>query len=177
MVLELTSHGERLAESGHLEKLMSKWLGLDKNFPIFVPYVTVDKKDSAKILYTVTEGYVFVGSNLPGHAYSALNDCPYVNGTLSVGRRGAISTIPDASVQSLRVKLGEMISSNIREGESVVISDGPLSGMEGIAITVNSTSVQVYFKFRSLQVLRNFPNYMVKPAGEAGPEGGDKDGE
>lgn len=166
VVVELTQLGERSAEEGHLEIALRNTLGVDGSHPIFVPYITLIRNGRRSIL-SVVEGYVFVASGLPDTSYFGLpTGSPYVSSILHrVGRSGlpVLTTVPDASVRSLRDNLAKMISREIEDGTHVRVVEGLFVGLTGRVVGLDGDNAYVLIDLRSLKAVKAFPRFYLRP--------------
>ncbi len=165
VIFELSPHGERVASDGLLRDLIRGVSGLSGDDELFVPYLCVNTKNSKHIL-NVIEGYIFVRSSISEETLRAIENSPYIKGTISFAGRG-YSTVPNSSVGSLKDKLGEMVSFQLTEGQPVRIGGGPLCGIGGTLLIKGQKSSQVLIKLRSLEAVRVFHNHILEPVYDA----------
>jgi len=164
-VLELSPHGERVAEAGLLEEILRDYSDMPEGHPVFVPYLTLTYSGTQS-LFSVMEGYAFVGSGLPDHSYRGLLNTPYVRGLLSRGGNGqswVLDTVPDASVRELRQRLNELVAVEIQVDMKVTVIEGSYSGLEGKVVSVGPKHAMVLVELRSLRALKKMPRFILRP--------------
>lgn len=169
VVLELTRAGEAKVEEGTLPHLLREALGVGRDYPVFLPSVTYCAR-GRNITLHLMEGYAFVASGLPETVYLNLEGtCPYVRKVLSSrspsGMR-ALNVIPDTSVQDMRRKLAEQVSSDIVEGMHVVVTDGTYTHLDGHVIEIDGAEAHVRFTMRSLDLIARVPRVFLTPSDE-----------
>ena len=168
-VLELTPHGERIAEAGMLEEILRDYADIPGDHPVFVPYLTITYSGTTS-LFSVMEGYAFVASGLPDQSYRGLIYTPYVKQILSRGGQGhswVLDTVPDSSVRELRQRLNELVSVEIQEGMKVKVIEGSYSGLEGKVISVGPKHAMVFVELRSLRALKKMPRFILRPSDDS----------
>lgn len=165
VIFELSPHGERVASDGLLRNLIRGVSGLSGDDELFIPYLCVSTKNSKHVL-NVIEGYIFVRSSAPEESLRAIKNSPYIKGTISFSGRG-YSTVPNSSVESLKDKLGEMVSYQLMEGQSVRVGGGPLCGVGGTLLVKGQKKSQVLIRLRSLEAVRVFHNHILEPVYDA----------
>lgn len=162
VVLELSPQGERLASGGDLRGVLQSLLGSEWDDDLFfIPYTPV-KSSNSQFVLNVIEGYIFVSSSLIEECLSAVVGSPFISGTIPYSS-GGYGTVADSSVESLKEKLGEMVSTQLSEGQKVKVSGGPLSGLEGVVILKGDRHSHVKVCLRSLEAVRVFENYILEP--------------
>lgn len=169
VVIELTRAGEVKVEEGNISLLLREALGVDKQHPVFVPSTTYLSRGHNVTIHLM-EGYVFVASGLPEISYLNLEgNCPYVRRVLSSrspsGMR-ALNVIPESSVQDMRRKLSQQVSSDIKEGMQVTVVDGTYSHLEGKVVDVDGENAHVRFTMRSLDLIARVPRVFLTPSDE-----------
>ncbi len=167
IVAELTSLGERRAEAGLLDSSLREALGVDDNYPLFIPYVTFVRNGRRSVL-NVIEGYVFIGSGLVESLYLSLpNKTPYISNVIHrANPKGlpVLSTVPDVSVKSLKDNLARMISREIEEGARVRVAEGLYIGLVGTVIGFqDEENAFVLIDLRSLKALKTLPKFHLRP--------------
>ena len=167
LVLELTSQGERAAEEGVLESLIRDQASLTLDHPIFIPCVSYEHRGRRSIL-SVMEGYAFIASGAENHSLDSLLVSPYVRRVMSRGRgiRKVYETIPDAAVRDLRLKLNEMVGTEVEEGMHVQVVDGPLAGITGKVVEIDGEQASVLVEMRSIFAVKDFPRFLLCPVGD-----------
>lgn len=167
LVVELTPQGESAAEDGTLESLLRDHGDLSPSHPIFIPCLSYEHRGRRSVL-SVMEGYAFIASGLDGHSISLLSSSPYVQCVMSRGSgiRKVHETVPDASVQELRMRLNEMVGVEIREGMQVRVNDGPLAGLIGKVVELDGDQASVLVEMRSLNAVKDFPRFLLCPVGD-----------
>lgn len=164
VALELTYVGEQRAEEGTLEKSLRQDLGVDADWPVFVPTM-VYVKDGKKVVLHMMEGYAFVGTGLPETAYFALERKSNVAQVLSVrsskGMR-ALSVVPDAKIQEIRSNMRAMRADTLPVGSKVTIVDGLYAALTGEVVDGEGDSLFVHIPLRSLNVIATVPSHLVE---------------
>lgn len=161
VALELSPHGERVASDGTLKKLLMSSCGIQDEESLFVPYVSM-RKNGEDIIVNVMEGYIFVDSSLGSDVIGRIVRSYYVSRTVSFVR-GGYGTVPNSSVESLKSKLGSMVSSNLSEGQAVRVNGGPLCGVTGVLVSKGEDESCLRIKMRSIEAIRAFRNYLLEP--------------
>lgn len=167
VVLELTEAGERLAEEGALDVHLRTILECPDNHPVFVPYTVITRHGRRSVI-NVIEGYAFVASGLPDLSYFSLpSKSPNIKSILHAqtsGRVKTLSTVPDRSVADLQQRLRRMISREIEIGSDVRVHDGLHRGLVGRVVDVHGEDAFVFVKMRTIETIRVFPRYTLRPA-------------
>jgi len=167
VVVELTDAGERLAEEGGLESHLRSVLDCPDDHPIFVPY-TVIVRHKRRSVINVIEGYAFIATGLPDTTYFGLhNKSPNVKTVLSQNRPGVIrvlTPVPNKSVLDLQTRLRQMISREIEINSEVRVHDGLHRGLTGKVIDIHGDDAFVLIKMRTIETIRVFPRYSLRPA-------------
>jgi hypothetical protein len=161
IALELSSQGERLASEGNLKKLLVSIGGIGDEDSIFVPYTSV-RRDGESVILNVMEGYIFLDSSVDSGSIDKILRSHYISRTVSFVR-GAYGTVPNHSVESLKLKLSEMVSSSFTEGETVRVNGGPMCGITGTLVSRGKNSSCVKIVMRSIEAIRSFSNYLLEP--------------
>lgn len=160
VAIELSHLGLTKVEDGTLTSSLRQDLGLNADFPIFVPAATYIKGARTVTLHLM-EGYVFVASGLTDTSYFALERKPYIAKVMSAPsgpyRIRALSVIPDKHIEELRKQLQQMVSSDISEGDQVFVTKGTYRGLDGSVVLVMGDSALVRFRLRSLDQLATIP--------------------
>ena len=165
VAIELTSVGEVKAIEGTLEKSLRRDLDVDDDFPVFIP-VSLYERDGKIIPIHLMEGYVFVATGLDEVAYYALEKLPYVGQVMST-QQGPhkiryLSVISNAQVESMRLKLRAMVSSEIPMQALVSILDGPYKGLEGRVIGLDEDNGFIRITLRSLDLVATVPRVFLE---------------
>ena len=157
VVLELTSLGEAKVEDGSLERTLRRDLGVDGDFPIFIPVLSYPK-GSRTINIHLMEGYVFVASRLPETSYFALERKDYVESVISTpGRVRTVNVVPNSKIQELREQLRQLVAADIQVGSKVRVNNGPYRNLEGVTVTIDKDNASVRFLLRSLDMIATIP--------------------
>jgi hypothetical protein len=167
VVLELTDAGERLAEEGGLDAHLRSVLDCPEDHPIFVPYTVIIRHKRRSVI-NVIEGYAFVATGLPDTTYFGLgNKSPNIKTVLSQNRSGVgrvLTPVPNRSVLDLQTRLRQMISREIEINSEVRVHDGLHRGLVGKVIDVHGDDAFVLIKMRTIETVRVFPRYSLRPA-------------
>lgn len=167
VALELSYVGEQRADDGTLEKALRRDLGIDEDWPVFVPSMTY-VKDGKKTTLHMMEGYAFVASGLPETAYFALERKALVTTVLSArGPRGlrTLSVLPDSKIEEIRGKMRTLQSADLPLGTKVVIVDGTYAALTGDIVASDEDNFFIHIALRSLSVIATVPRNMVEPDG------------
>lgn len=157
VVIELSPLGESKVEDGTLERTLRRDLGVDGDFPIFIPVLSYPK-GSRTINIHLMEGYVFVATGLPDTTYFALERKEYVESVISTpGRVRTMNVVPNKKIQELRAQLRQMVAADIQVGSTVRVTNGPYRNLEGTTITIDKDNASVRFLLRSLDMIATIP--------------------
>jgi len=165
LIVELTPQGERVAEEGLLEEIMRDYGDLDSTHPVFVPYLTYTYGGN-RSLFSVMEGYAFIGAGIEDYARRDLTNTPYIKRFLSRHTRDhlqPLDTISDEAVEDLKKRLGELVGVEMKEGMKVRVCEGSFIGLQGVVVGVGGESATVLVELRSLRALRKMPRFMLRP--------------
>ena len=165
VAIELTRQGEQKIEEGSLEQPLRRDLGVDSDYPVFVPAITYMKGRRGVTIHLL-EGYAFVAAGLPEVRYFALEQRPYVEQVISTPPPGrgvrTISVVPDRNIQELRRQLQEQVASDIQVGERVLITEGPYRKLDGKVTGMDGGTAYVFIRLRSLQVVATVPRVFLE---------------
>lgn len=167
VALELTHVGEQRAEDGTLERSLRRELGVDDDWPVFIPSMAY-VKDGKKTTLHLMEGYAFVATGLPEVQYFALERKSNVSQVLSVrGSKGlrALSVLPDAKIQEIRGKMRSLQSEDMPQGSRVVVMDGTYAALTGEVVGSHDTVLFIHIALRSLNIIATVPRNMVELEG------------
>jgi transcription antitermination factor NusG len=161
VALELTYQGEAKVEDGTLEKVLRYDLGVDSNFPIFVPAATYLKLDKP-ITVHLLEGYVFISTGLPETAYFALEKKAYISKIMSstspTSRMRVLTTVADNYIQKLQTQLRQMIVSDVEINSRVKVLDGLYKNLDGAVLSLSGTDyAHVQIDLRSIRIIATVP--------------------
>lgn len=160
VAVELSRLGEQKIENGTIEKCLRDELkGADESHKFFIPAVTFFQGNRAVTVHLM-EGYVFIASGLPEVSYFNLERGSYVTNVMSIhNERGmrVLATIPNHEIESMRKRLREMASSNIKVGMAVNVLEGAYAGLEGEVVSVVGNLASVYFEMRSIKWMAEIP--------------------
>lgn len=165
IIIELTHLGEAKLEDGSLEKSLRSDLGVDRNFPIFIPATTY-RKDGKDVTLRLIEGYVFVASGLPETDYFALESKPYIAQVMSTRpgpyKMRVLSTVPDSQVEDLRRQLQGLLASDIAIYDRVRVIEGTYRNLEGVVMGIHGDNAFVRINLRSMEVIATIPLISLK---------------
>jgi len=167
VALELTHVGEQRAEDGTLDRTLRRELGVDDDWPVFVPSMTY-VKDGKKTTLHLMEGYAFVATGLPEVQYFALERKANVAQVLSVrGSKGlrALSVLPDTRIQEIKHKMRALQAEDLPLGSRVVIVDGTYASLNGEVVATHDDFFFVHIVLRSLNIIATVPRNMVELEG------------
>lgn len=165
LIVELTPQGERVAEEGLLEEIVRDYGDLPSHHPVFVPYLTYTYGGS-RSLFSVMEGYAFLGAGIDDHSRRDLVNTPYIKRFLSRQSRdhlNPLDTISDQAVQDLKKRLGELVGVEMKEGMKVRVCEGSFIGLQGVIVGISGEFATVLVELRSLRALRKMPRFMLRP--------------
>jgi transcription antitermination factor NusG len=171
IAIELTRQGEQKVEDGSLEDTLRTDLGIDEDFPVFVPATTY-VRDGRTITIQLIEGYVFVASGLHETVYFALENKVYVGQVMSITKRGSLRTlsvIPDVQVQTMQTRLREMVSADILPDTPVRILEGRYRNLEGYVLDTENDQAIVNVELRSLWAIITVPLVFLETLGDDEP--------
>lgn len=164
VALELTRHGEQKVEDGSLADALREDLGVDADWPVFIP-AKVYSKSGKKVTVHLVEGYAFIASGLDEVDYFKLEgDKKLVAKVMAVPSPSGVkvlSTVSDEEVSDLRRQLLERIASDITPRMRVRVTDGKYRGLEGQVEYVEDDYAVVYVELRSLQVVAKIPRVFL----------------
>lgn len=171
IVIELTPLGEVKLEEGSLEKSLRSDLGVDRNFPIFIPATTY-RKNGKDVTLRLMEGYVFVASGLPETDYFALESKPYVAQVMSTRpgpyKMRVLSTVPDSQVGDLRRQLQGLLASDIAIYDKIRVIEGTYRNLEGVVMGIRGDNAFVRINLRSMEVIATIPLVSLESLEEGG---------
>ena len=167
VVLELTSKGEFFVREGVLERYLRRHLGVDEDWEIYIPIHTYTKGDR-EIQLEGIQGYVFIQSGLAEHQYFALEQEAYTRSVLSLdrGHFRTITTLPDSSVQHIRDRIREEISTDLEEGMVIRVLLGDYIALEGDIIGFAGDKALVEVSLRSIHAIVSIPKICCDPIEE-----------
>lgn len=161
VTIVLSPLGEQKVEEGTLERSLRQDLDVEENYPIFIPAITFMKGRRGVTIHLL-QGYAFVAAGLPEVRYFALEQRPYVEQIISTrGRMRTIAVIPDSNIRDLRRQLQEQVASDIKEGEHVIVTEGPYRKLDGVVTGIDGTSAYVFIRLRSLQAVATVPRIFL----------------
>jgi hypothetical protein len=164
VALELTRAGERLVEEGQLANDLRYLLGVEDEWPVFIPARVYEKKGK-KITIHLMEGYAFIATGLDEVVYFRLEQTKYVEQVMATrGTRGirVLSVIPDSKIVDLRKQLSLEIAADIVPGMTVRVLDGIYSKLEGIVLDTEDDHAVIHFELRSLKVISKVPKAFLE---------------
>jgi len=166
VVLELSHTGESRAKEGTLEKSLRYELGVDSDFPIFVPIQTYHRGDKL-VRIDGMQGYAFVGTGLNDHLYFSLEDTPFVRSVISVksnhkGMRD-LACVGDDAIEGIRNTIRREISDDLQEGMEVRVRTGLFSYLEGTLLDRDGDDIIIQLSMRSIQAIIRVNGLYVDP--------------
>lgn len=164
VVLELSSKGEMLVREGLLEKYLRRHLGVEDDWEIFIPIHTYKKGDK-QIQLEGIQGYVFIVSGLAEYQYFSLEQQDYARNIMSIdrGRARTITTLPDNSVQQIRDRIREEISTDLEIGMKIRVLLGDYVALEGSVIGFHDDKAFVEISMRSIHAVVTLPKICIDP--------------
>jgi transcription antitermination factor NusG len=170
--VELTPLGEQRIEEGKLESLLRSSLGVDENYPIFIPVATLNKS-GRPVTITLVEGYVFVGTALPEVKILDLEKKPYVKSVMHTvqgpHKMKTLHTVADAEIDKMRRKLRELLSQEIEVGTKMQVTAGRYRGVVGEVAWVTGDDAVLHFGLRSIEAWVTVPKVLLEEFTEATP--------
>lgn len=142
------------ALDGTLAAAIQHDLGVQKDFPIFIPYAPYTK--NVKNVSVLIEGYAFVATGLSETRYFALENKQLVSKVLSSkGPHGirVLHTIANHRVVEMQRQLRQLVSSDVEEGMVVRITGGCYARIEGTVVDVYEDKVAIRIPLRSIDVI------------------------
>jgi transcription antitermination factor NusG len=172
--VELSPQGEARVEEGTLELLLRSDLGVDSNFPIFIPAV-IYNRGHRKTTIHLMEGYVFIGSSLPDTLYYRLENRPYISRVMSTNtgphHMRTLSVIPDSEIEGLKRQLQAEIGMLVSVGDRVRVVEGTYRSLEGIIQGRDEENAFVEFDFRSMLSVATVPLAFLESASDEEDKG------
>lgn len=135
VAVELSVMGENRLEEGVIDKIIRKQLGVEPNYPIYVPRSVYRNEDEMVSLHLLN-GYIFIRSGLPETSYFKLESTMYVSRVLSEFSSNGIRTlsvISDKTIKEMEHQIKCLSVNNLVKGSQVTVTDG---GYRGIDMTV-----------------------------------------
>ena len=169
MVLELTAQGESKQNDGSLSGILRHLLKVPDDYPVFIPSATY-MSGGNEVHVHLMEGYAFVASGLIESRYFKLEDTFYVRRVMT--RKGThgmriLSCVPDSDIKQLRFQLQQQVASDIEEGMSVDIVDGPYRSLTGkVQEVLSLDDAVVRVEMRSLDLFTKVPRNFLTPSKE-----------
>lgn len=163
VALELTRQGELLIEEGTLAEALRRELGVDEDWPVFIPSRMYERKGRRMAVHLM-EGYAFVASGLDEVRYFRLEQSKLVEQVLAPRTSGGIrvlTTIPDDHIVELRHRLSEEMAADIVPGMRVAVTEGVYKGLEGTVMDMEGEHAVVYFELRSLKSISKVPKVFL----------------
>lgn len=164
VALELTRAGEKLVEDNSLANDLRRLLGVEEDWPIFIPARVYEKKGK-KITIHLMEGYAFIATGLDEVVYFRLEQTKLVEQVMATrGSRGirVLSVIPDGKIKDLRKQLSQEVAADIIPGMTVRVLDGIYSKLEGIVLDTEDDHAVIHFELRSLKVISKVPKAFLE---------------
>lgn len=164
VIVELTPQGEKLVEEGNLAKELRKELGVEKDWPIFIPS-RIYKKRGKQITIHLMEGYAFIATGLDEVIYFKLEQNKLVEQVMTTSNpKGMriLSTIPDTKISDLRRKLNSEVASDFDPGTKVMVTEGLYQRLDGTVLETEGDHVIVHFELRSLKVHAKIPKVFLE---------------
>ena len=165
VVLELAKTGETALEDGSLTERLLGELGVDPDWPLFVPAVSY-AREGRRITIHLMEGYVFVASGLPDVDFYKLEDLSYINQIMSTKqgpyRMRTLHVVSNNQVKAMRARLIEQVTSNIQVGACVVIKEGQYRNLDGRVIGIEGDNAHVRVTLRSLDFVASVPRIFLE---------------
>ena len=161
--LELSKQGEMRVEAGDLERSLRRDLGVDGDWPVFIPATTYVKNGKITTVHLL-EGYAFVATGLAETLYFHLEQRAYVNSVMSQPGGGgirALSVISNANIEDMRLKLRELVSEDIEVGTNVKVTEGIYRALDGYVLGVEDDQVFIRIELRSLNVITRIPRIFL----------------
>lgn len=166
VTLELTPLGEDRVRDGTLEKILREELGVENDFPIFVPATTYVKGGN-QVTLILMEGYAFVASGLDDTTYFRLEKKPHVAKVLSSQEGGSwkIRTplvVANAQIKNLRRHLQEQAAVGVSVGDEVRVLHGRYRNLDGVVQDLQGENASVEIKLRSLELITPIPRIFLE---------------
>jgi len=164
VALELTPQGEKLVEDGVFADEIRNLLGVDSDWPVFVPTKVYEKRGK-RITVHLMEGYVFVATGLDEVVFFRLEGTKYVERVMTQeSARGmrVLSVIPDSQICEMRKQLLEEVASDIVPGMKVLIAEGVYAKLEGVVEDIEGEYAIVYIELRSLKTITKIPKVFLE---------------
>jgi transcription antitermination factor NusG len=163
VALELTKAGEAKAIEGSLADSLRSGLGVQDDYPIFVPYVNYSK-GGRRVSIRLIEGYAFAASGLTETRYFALERGPFVSRVMSTSgphNMRTLQTVADEKIRGMMDQLRSQVSSDIEVGAKVKVIGGNYLHLEGEVVDLMEEKAAVRIRLRSLDVVAWIPKILV----------------
>ena len=164
VALELTRAGELKVEDGSLEADLRSALGVDQEWPIFIP-AKVYSKSGKRVTVHLVEGYAFVASGLDEVSYFRLEQEKKIVSKVMTAKSPSglrvLSTISDQQIFALKKQLLEKIAADISPGMTAEVTDGKYKGLEGEVVSIENDYALVFIRLRSLHVIAQIPRVFL----------------
>lgn len=169
--LELTKAGELKAIEGRLAHSLRSLLGVDENFPVFVPYASYTK-GGRTVSVRLIEGYAFVATGLPEVRYFGLERSPLVTKVFSSSVNGlrVLHTLPNREVEGMRSRLADSMSADFEVGAQVRITGGNYRDLDGVIVDLYDKQIAIQVEFRSLTAIAVVPRTLATFLSTASPK-------
>ncbi len=120
----------------HKEEPLFRQIHL-QGIEVFYPAIKVNPVNPrSRKIRPYFPGYLFVRADLEETGMSAFQWMPHASGIVSFGGEPAI--VPDALINAIQKKVGEInalggeVFDGLKQGDMVIIQDGPFAGYEAI---------------------------------------------
>ena len=163
VAFELSYLGEQKVEEGYLTEVLQQEYPFLKNHPIFIPSLIYSKSDEV-ITFHLMEGYVFLATGLEDIHYFDLERSPYIQKVVTSGAPyRTLNTVKDVYIQTLKLKLREMVSLDLVEGMTVKILEGTYSKLQGKILDLFDDAVSILVEMRSASFIVSLPKAFLEP--------------
>jgi len=163
VVAELTFLGESRVSDGSLIDFLQKESRLPQNHPVFIPSITYSKSGEV-VTFHLMEGYIFIALGLPDTFYFGLEQSPYIERIITIDSPfRSLNTVQDCYIEDLRLKLRELVSTDLEEGMQVKILDGTYAKLQGQVVGLLEGAASVFLELRSAHFIVSIPKAFLEP--------------
>lgn len=163
VVAELTFLGEVKVSEGALIDFLQTESKLPEDHPVFIPSITYSKSGEI-VTFHLMEGYIFIATGLPDTFYFGLEQSPYIERIITTESPSRyLSTVKNCYIEDLRLKLRELVSTDLEEGMEVKILDGTYAKLQGKVVGLLEGAASVFLELRSAHFIVSIPKAFLEP--------------
>jgi transcription antitermination factor NusG len=149
VILELSRMGER-ERPEDLFQILKREAGSD-DLDIFVPSVSFSRRDNW-VTICLMEGYAFIEGGRPAGFYFDLEDSPYVSKVLTRNESNGrfLVYVSHDEILKLKERLRDQTIRDLKEGDTVEVTSGAYSSLEGTVIDFTQDNTHALIKIHDL---------------------------